>query len=135
MDNQSGDIVLLEQIQGEQPGSLEAETINETISRKPFFEKKYRAKLKKLRKEQQKLHKKVKRIRRKIKEISVGKVPDKTSETVNAAIQTESYEGRATQTQTEPIPTQPVIIQKEQHAILVDVATQTEDVTSYSMAT
>ena len=91
--------------------------------------------MKKLRKEQQKLQKIVKRFRIKIKEILAGKVPDKTPETVNATVQTKSYEGRATGTQTKPIPTQPLIIQKEQHAILVDVATKTEDVPSYSMAT
>ena len=53
----------------------------------------------------------------------MGKVPKKTLEITNVAIQIESYEGRATRTQTEPISTQPIITQKEQHAILVEVAT------------
>ena len=48
-DIQSGDTVLLEQSQNEQPTSLEAETINETVSRIVSHPKEYRAKLKNLR--------------------------------------------------------------------------------------
>ena len=74
-------------------------------------------------------------LKTKIKEITVGKVLDKTLETTNVVVQIESHEGRATGTQTEPIPTQPVIIQEEHLAIFVDIATQIEDVPSHSMAT
>ena len=66
-NNQSGDIVLFKQSQGEQPGSLQTEAINETISRPIIPPKRYRAKLKKLREEQQKLCKRVKMLRRKMK--------------------------------------------------------------------
>ena len=50
-DIQSEDTVPLEQSQDEQPASLEAETINETVSRIVAPPKEYREKLKKLRKE------------------------------------------------------------------------------------
>ena len=65
----------------------------------------------------------------------LGKVPDNTPEIVNSPIQKELYEDMATRTQTEPIPTHPVTTQEEQHEILIDIATQTEDVPSYNMAT
>lgn len=61
----------------------------------------------------------------------MGKVPAKTPEIVIVAVQTESYERIATGTQIEPILTQHF---KEQHAILVEVATQTEVVPSYNLA-
>lgn len=47
----------------------------------------------------------VKRLQRKIKEITMGKVPKNTPKVVNVAVQMELYEGRATGTQTELIPT------------------------------
>ena len=81
------------------------------------------------------MRKTVKRLRIKIKEITAGKVPEKTLERENVVVQTESHEGRATGTQNNPIPTQPVIIQEEQHAIFVDIATQKKDVPSHSTAT
>lgn len=63
-DNQSGDTVLLEQRQDEQPSSLETEVINKTISKlvTPQKRRGTRMKLKKLRKEHQKFCKMVKRL-------------------------------------------------------------------------
>jgi len=49
--------------------------------------------------------------------------PDKTLETANTAVQTESYEEMAIGTQTEPIAIQLVIMQKEKHVIFIDIAT------------
>ena len=109
---QSGDTVPLEEIQDEQPTSSEAETINETVRRIVSPPKEYRAKLKNLRKEWHKLRKTVKRFRIKIKETTVGKVPNKTLEIENAAMKTKLHEGRATGTQTKPIPIQPAIIKE-----------------------
>ena len=51
----------------------------------------------------------VKGHRQRIRELSAWKVPDKTPEIINAAVQNELYETKATGSQTEPIPTQPVI--------------------------
>lgn len=87
-DTESGDTVLLGQSQDEKPGSLEAEIINDTVSRIVAPPKNYRDKLKNIRKEQQKLCKTVKRLRRKIKEIATGKVSEKTLETTNMAVKT-----------------------------------------------
>lgn len=77
----------------------------------------------------------VKRLRRKIRKNYNRKGSENNLEKVNAAVKTELYEGRSTGTQTEPILTQPFITQEEQHAVLVDVAIQIEDVPSCSMAT
>lgn len=62
----------------------------------------------------------------------MGKVSNNTPEVVNVAIQMELYEGKATRTQTELIPTQTIITQEGPHVDLVDVATQMEVRTSYN---
>jgi len=54
--------------------------------------KKNRATIEKLRKELQRLRKIVRRLKRKIRELLVGKVPEKTPETINVAIQTQLQE-------------------------------------------
>jgi len=125
--NQGVDRVLEEKNQDEQPSSLGAETISKII----VPPRKHKRKIKNLRKEQQRLWKLVKRLRRKIRKLATGKAPDKTPETINATVQTKLHKIEATGTQTEPILTELV---REQHAILVEAATQTEAILSHDLA-
>ena len=72
----------------------------------------------------------MKRLKRKIRKLSVGKVPDKTPETINAVVQTELHETKATRTQTEPILTK---IVRERHAIFAEATTQTKSIPSHHL--
>lgn len=115
------DTALGEQNPNEQPSSVRAKTISEIV----VPPRKKKSEIKRLRKEQQKLQKLVKRLIQNIRTLKRGKISSKTLKMMNASIQTEFHDKRVTGTQNEPIFIQ---IDKEQHATITEVATQTKNV-------